>query len=501
MSRRPFRLAWVAALSPFLLASAPLARAQTAAPAPRKTGASAIPVSTALPIPGQTSPANNASGNVAAQPPVVIPAPPSVDDPMLAPVPAPKQVISSWQEALSLVRARSTDLRTAYDEVLRAEANSRSALAGTLPSLNGSAAYTHQILTTTTDTIDPRTGAIIPITTPLANTLTAGLSLSQPLFAPRVWHQMGTTKRGEEAAQLSLEDQKRAIALAVANSVIGVVTAERIAELNRSGFRAALERLDLTRRKQVLGAATGLDVVRAQQDVESARATLVTGDESLRQARESLGLALGIPDGIGVNPAISLDTLVDGAMGACKQTSNLEQRADIAAQRVKTDIAAREVGDVDLQFLPTLNAQSSLSESSVAAATPNPTWNIQAVLSWSIWDGGLRYGARRSAKVDEDEAIQSLTALRRNAAIQLVQAQRGVPVAEQSRKVAADARALAAEVDRLTQVGYMSGQGTSLELVTAASALRSAEINLALQDFQLVKARVLALLQLANCPW
>jgi hypothetical protein len=47
----------------------------------------------------------------------------------------------------------------------------------------------------------------------------------------------------------------------------------------------------------------------------------------------------------------------------------------------------------------------------------------------------------------------------------------------------------------------MSGQGTSLELVTAASALRDAEINLALQDFSVVKARVLALLQLANCPW
>ncbi|MEO8876831.1 MAG: TolC family protein, partial [Polyangiaceae bacterium] len=265
--------------------------------------------------------------------------------------------------------------------------------------------------------------------------------------------------------------------------------------------RAALERLDLTRRKQSLGAATGLDVVRAQQDVESARATLVTGDESLRQARESLGLALGVPDGIGVNPAISLDTLVDSAMGACKQTNSLEQRADIAASRARVDVASREVGDVNWQFAPTINGQSSLSETSVAAATPNPTWNIQAVLSWNIWDGGVRYGALRNAHVDEDEAVQNLTALRRNAQIQLVQAQRGVPVAEQTRKVAADARALAAEVDRLTQVGYMSGQGTSLELVVAASALRSAEINLALQDFALVKARVLALLQLANCPW
>ncbi|MEO7109946.1 MAG: TolC family protein [Polyangiaceae bacterium] len=498
MPRLPRRFVLTAALTPLLLAATQNANAQNAPST--KPPTVVVPTGSAATGPTTQSPANNASGNVAAQPPVVIPPAPSVNDPMLAPVPPPTQVVSSWQEALSLVRARSTDLQVAYDEVLRAEASSRSALAGTLPQLNGSAAYTHQILTTTSSTITQQ-GAIVQVTTPLPNTLSAGLSLSQPLFAPRVWHQMKTASIAEDGAKLSLEDEKRTIALAVANTVIGVVTNERIADLNRSGFRAALERLDLTRRKQILGAATGLDVVRAQQDVESARATLVTGDEQLRQAREALGLALGIPGAIGVNPTISLDSLVENAMGSCKQTSGLEQRADIAAQRVRADVASREVGDVNLQFLPTINAQSSLSETSVAAAVPNPTWNIQAVLSWNIWDGGLRYGALRNAHVDEDEANQNLTALRRNAQIQLVQAQRGVPVAEASRKVAADARALAAEVDRLTQVGYMSGQGTSLELVTAAAALRVAEIQLALQDFTLVKARVLALLQLANCPW
>ncbi len=45
----------------------------------------------------------------------------------------------------------------------------------------------------------------------------------------------------------------------------------------------------------------------------------------------------------------------------------------------------------------------------------------------------------------------------------------------------------------------MTGQGTSLDLVTAAAALRQAEINLALADFSLVKAKILAVLSLATC--
>ena len=468
------------------------AAAQTPRPAgsaePRNTAAQAAPIPT---------PANNATGNAAAQAPIPIPPPPSVDDPMLAPLPPPARVIASWAQALQLIRANSTDLRTAYDEVSRAEAQYRTALAGTLPSLTGNVAYTHQLLVATG--FNPLTGT--QTTTPTENTMTGNLSFSQPLFVPRVWHSLGTARRQEDAAELSLEDEKRTIALGVANAVIAVVTAERIAELNRSGFRAALERLDLTRRKQALGAATGLDVVRAQQDVESARATLVTGDESLRQSREALGLALGIPDGIGVDPQVNLDSLVENAMSTCKQTTNIEQRADIAASRVRADIASREVGDVDWQFSPTASLGSGFGGAFINPGTPNPTWNIQAVLSWNIWDGGARYGALRNARVDEDEAALNLTALRRNASIQLVQAQRGVTVAEASRKVASDARQLAAENDRLTQIGYTSGSLTSLDLVTAAQALRAAEIQLALEDFNLVKARVLALLQLANCPW
>jgi outer membrane protein TolC len=67
--------------------------------------------------------------------------------------------------------------------------------------------------------------------------------------------------------------------------------------------------------------------------------------------------------------------------------------------------------------------------------------------------------------------------------------------------VAISARDLAAENDRLTRTAYLEGRGTSLELVTAAQGLREAEIQLALREFDLVKARIAAILALATCPW
>jgi outer membrane protein TolC len=425
---------------------------------------------------------------------------------MLVPVPAAQRSITTWEEALQLVRARSTDLRIAYDEVMRAEAQSRSALAAALPQINTVATATHNFITNEGVQIvgggAGGTPQLVPYTVPSRSFATGSAQLVQPLINVQTWDSIGIAHDQERVARLSVEDLKRTIALNVANALVGVVTAERISELNRVGLRNALERLDLTKRKQTLGAATGLDTARAQSDVESARSSLVTGDESLRQAREALGLALGLPSQIGVAHDVKLDALERDAVAVCRPAPSIEERADVLAAREKLRVGDRGVKNVEYSFLPTLNAQSTVATTTVdTGSAPATTWNIQGVLSFQLFDGGLRYGQLRQARAQADEAALNLEALRRSATIQLEQARRGVDVAEQSRTVAAAARADAAEIDRLTRTAYKEGQGTSLELVVAAAALREAEITLALREFDLVKARVLALLSLANCPW
>lgn len=428
-----------------------------------------------------------------------------VSDPLLAPVPPAPQSITSWANAISLLRSRSTDLKIAYDEVTRAEAKSRVALAGTLPTINAAGDITHNFTNATipagTGTIDPTTGQADPSATHVLQPtyLEGEVVAIQPLFAPRVWHQMAAAGHAEDVAKLDVESQKRRITLALASALVGVVAAERISELNRSGLRVALERFRLATERKSIGGGTQLDVLRAKHDVDIARTTLITGDEALRQAREALGLAVGIPGEVGVAPTISLDALEGGAHGACK-TTTIENRADLASARGKLDLAQSSVTDVKWQFSPTITAQSTLAGVSYSVL-PNPLWNIQAVLSVPIWDGGARYGMLRSANVDADEAEQNLIAVRRDVSVEVAQAIRGVKVATAQRQVDVDARETAAQTDQLTQLAFRTGQGTSLELVIAAAQLRQAEINLALGDFDLVKARVAEMLSRSNCPW
>src|SRR5512140_1422071 len=85
-----------------------------------------------------------------AEPPIVIPPLPDVNDPMLTPMPPAQRNLATLDEALTLVKARSTDLRIAYLETERASAQTRVALAGLLTTINGTASLTKNLITKTT---------------------------------------------------------------------------------------------------------------------------------------------------------------------------------------------------------------------------------------------------------------------------------------------------------------------------------------------------------------
>lgn len=468
-----------------------LSVAQT--PAPAAAPASSAPAVT------PNAPAATAPGATDSPPPVV------VDDPMLAPMPPPKHVITTWEDAARLLRARSTDLRRAHDDILRAEADSRSALGAVLPTLSGSGTASHTILPAQNggSVIDTGTAAgaqTVPGAGGGRNSLTGSVRLNVPLIDFKGWHAVGTAHVNEEGARLDYANLERTTAAGLASAIAVNVTAERVAEIGRLGLRNALERLALTEAKERTGTATGLDIVRARQDVAQARSSLVTSDEALRKSRDALGLAVGLTEPVGVTPSTDLAAIRTSVLKACRQLPELDERADLLAATKDIEVARRRAVEVDQGFLPTLSAGSTFTESvSDSGAPARTSWNVQAILTVPIFDGGVKYGQRRSAAAVADQSEAALEALRRSSTVDIVQARRAVDVADQSRAVAEEIRTLAADVDRMTRTAYQTGKGTSLDLVTSAAALRQAEVNLAVDELSLVQARIASLLTLADC--
>ncbi len=177
------------------------------------------------------------------------------------------------------MRTRSTNLKTALDQVLQAEGQTRVAFAQYLPSLGGCAGgssappgcvngtYTHQLLTRTT--VQRVTGEPLSSVVPHSeHRHSATLTLSQDIINVQEFDQISINELMEDSSRMTLSDTRRTLDLGVANQIVSVMTAERSAEINRVGLRVALEQLWISKRKEALGAAKSLDVDRAGQNAE-----------------------------------------------------------------------------------------------------------------------------------------------------------------------------------------------------------------------------------------
>lgn len=475
-------------------------------------------------------PPNVPAAVVEQPPPATPPTPPTpptitVDDPLLAPIPAAPKILTTWQEAIQLIDSRSTDLRIAEEEVARAAGASRVALGRILPTVNASASLQHA----PDQTNQPKGTTLFGVAAPfdfsqrgVSDSTSGSVTLSVPILRPREWYAYGTARESLEMAKLSVVDRRRLLITNVASAIVSVFTAERVSEINRIGLKTSLERLELTRRRARLGTATRLDVVRAEQDVTLATNTIIQSNEALRKAREALGLAMGADEPYGVSPNISLNAIENSVRTMCK-VGKPEDRADIRAAQQQLEINKRQLTETRLGFLPTANVELTGSTGTnhrstnyvfppeadpalVAKFPPqeqptnrNYAWSIRAVISIPIFDGGVRYGetaVNRAVKEQQEVRVEAAT---RQARLEITQANRAVEVAEQARANSESGRDLAKETARLTQVAYEAGTATSFELVDASRRQRETELDLVVKEFDVLKAKIAALLAAAVC--
>lgn len=464
-----------------LLSSAPV---WAQAPAPPADAPAAITVEPAPPSPFQ----------------------PSLDDPMLAPPPRPAQLVANWDDARQRLQAQSTQLREAEANLERAEGRWRQALSALLPNAQAAVGVGIDALNPSQPLLNvggvstfagaPATSGVRP-TAPLAS---ASVSVTQSLVDLGVWRGLSSAQASTRSARAQLMDVRRRVTHGLAHTLVAVVAAERVAEINRISLRQALERAALTRRTLQLGAATQLDDLRVRQDVAVARSALIQGDENLRRTREALGLALGLDEQVSVAPKFGLEGLAQELREECRPLRDGELRSDLVAAREQVEAAASARAQAQAGYLPRLGLGSTVG---AFTTTPGPgqltNWSISAILSVPIWEGGFRGGLTTERAGAEAAATTAAEVQRRSVHFEVARARRAEGVAKSLVEAAAQARELAQKTDQLTRRSFEIGRATSLELVQSAVALRQAELALALREFEWVQARLEAFLTEASC--
>jgi outer membrane protein TolC len=388
---------------------------------------------------------------------------PSVLALVLAAAPAAAQEKISLDEAVRRALLRNTSARIAQQEIARAEGLLRELRAPSLPVLTGNAAGSR---------LDS-TRALGDRVVQARDTLTANVVLSVPLVAPQRWAQWSHAGDQLEVARFSLEDVRRTVGVATARAYLAVVAQHRLVTITTQARDAAKLHLDDANARFEVGSGNRLDKVRSGQELATDESQLATALANLARSREALGVLVGEEGPVDAHDQVTLPAS-PSAEEAVREAE--EKRADVRAQRERTESARRIVRDSWTDYMPLLTAVFQPFYQDPATATqPATGWQAQLVLSLPLYDGGFRYGVRRErSAVYEEQKIQ-LEGFLRQARSDVRVAFELVKRADQSVAAARDAARLAHDALDMSNLAYKEGATNDLEVVDAERRARDAD--------------------------
>ncbi|MCI0549059.1 MAG: TolC family protein [Candidatus Rokubacteria bacterium] len=327
------------------------------------------------------------------------------------------------------------------------------------------------------------------------------LSVSQRLFDfGKTYAATDVARFQAESFREDVESNKDVIVLAVKESYINMLFAQRLVAVNE----AALDRANLNLRSAQgfydVGTRPRSDVTRAEVDVANARVDVIRAQNAVSLARTALNTAMGVAINILTRPRdilayerflVDRDRLV---------TEALSRRPEYRQIKAVADAAEANVRQTFRDFFPELFAVGSVGGSINDFVRSNGNvdrinnWNWEAGLElrWNIYDGGNKIARYKESQATFDAAKARV----RDVELTVWQAVENahVNLGESEERIFAAQKAVesAEENFRLSQGRFDAGVGTIIELTDAQLALTRAQSTeaQALADYRIAIARL-----------
>jgi outer membrane protein TolC len=371
----------------------------------------------------------------------------------------------SFEEAVRRAIAHNPNTETALHEIQRAEALVEQSRSGYFPQLTANAIYTRL------DADRALGDRVIQA----SNSLSANLTLTVPLVAPRAWVAHARRKDDVDIARLSAEDTKREVALATGRAYLNLVVQKLLLDASRRARDTARAHEDFAKERLAGGIGNRLDAVRASQERATSESQLQSQIISVTRAQEALGVLVGEP------ASIDVDVTTETQLGATPTLAAAlgeigAKRADVVAQRERVEVARKAVRDSYAEYLPVLAAVGQPFYQNPSTLTlPTTGWQAQLVFSLPIYDGGNRNGLTDERRVVHEEQKTRLDAVLRQARSEVRVAFEAVHHADESLAQAREAAKLAHEALDLAQLAYRAGATSNLEVIDAERRARDAD--------------------------
>lgn len=320
------------------------------------------------------------------------------------------------------------------------------------------------------------------------------LTLIDPANIPR----LRAAGKLKEAQELDAGELHRTLAFQVADAYLLVLAAERVASAAERRLAVAEQAEGDSRKRAAAGLVERSTVTRTELESASARLEKTRADQAALKARFALASLLGTPAEELRQRAAGL-RLADPALPerppagfASLLREAGERRSDLRALDARAEGDLRQAGEPLAGSLPRLGfeAQASRQQVTVPVSQQIDDWRLSLVATWTLYDGGARYGRRERLLALADESRLRAAAARRGVGLELADALSELDAARAA-IAQAEVRVRVAR-QNAEEIGARFAQGLStvLEQADAAVSAYEADVELARSRFGLQQAQL-----------
>ncbi len=368
-------------------------------------------------------------------------------------------------EAVALALANNERAAIARERLVQADGARREAWAAFLPNLTASGGYS--------------------VSDPSGNANQGRIDLAMRILDPPSFPQLRMALALYEAQRLDADELRRILAFDVADAFAGVLAAESLAEAAEKRLAVNDEALKQARLNVEAGLVARNELTRTEVEQSTAAGALVRARIAARRNRLALGHVIGVAlDRPLANPSVPADGTPDAATLVAEAQ---QRRQDIQALALRQKAAVLGAREPALSVLPRIDLRGSAGDGTYLghaddpryAASDTPFWSIGITATWTLYDGGARYGrAKRLASMAREADLNERAARRQvdldvNIALEEITAARAALATAQVRLQAAQRN------QSETHARFINGLATAIEEADATASTYEASAELA----------------------
>lgn len=216
------------------------------------------------------------------------------------------------------------------------------------------------------------------------------------------------SKENERAAQLSLQDARDLVVQSVASAYLLAIAGSSRVEALRAQVATDQAIYDRTADQKLAGTAAGIDVLRAQVQLQQQQQQLLAQENQFAKDKLALGRTIGLPSGQDFNIAEQEPYSPLAAMTPDQALRTAyEQRADYQSAKASVRSADEAVKAARGERYPNVEVAADYGDVGPALNNSHGTFTFQAAAKFNIFDGGRISGdivqARATLKQRQDE--------------------------------------------------------------------------------------------------